>query len=213
MRIDEQFGRRGGGPSFADNERISQMKQDIQQQKSIIKKQKQDIQKIDKDIQKKDKEIEGKDTLLVAAEGEINQLEDLNEIVNGQNKYLKDQNKKSAVSVSEVTSKVKAFANEVFWPNKMIDNFAPFKNVEHLTMREKANQWVEQQNIIRQDYISRLDNIQSEVDLEIENTLNYGNKILNYKKLTRATIFLIKIAILTIIIFIGWYMVKMIRER
>ena len=126
---------------------------------------------------------------------------------------LNIQNKKDGKAMIFLDSKIDKVGKDIFLPNKMIDNFAPFKNVEHLTMREKANQWVEQQNIIRRDYISRLDNIQSEVDLEIENTLNNGNKLLNYKRFTRATIFLIKVAILTIIIFIGWYIVKMIRER
>ena len=93
------------------------------------------------------------------------------------------------------------------------DNFAPFKNVEHLTMRDKANMWVEQQNIIRRDYISRLDNIQSEVDLDIEDTLNNVNKLSNYKTLVLITLFIIKTVILVILLFIGWFAIKMIRER
>lgn len=144
---------------------------------------------------------------------QIDRTEEEKQQAQKKSRETQEEMDKQAENVANITDNANAVASEVFWPNKMIDNFAPFKNVEHLTMREKANQWVEQQNIIRRDYISRLDNIQSEVDLEIENTLNNGNKLLNYKRFTRATIFLIKVAILTIIIFIGWYMVKMIRER
>ena len=144
---------------------------------------------------------------------QIDRTEEAKQRAQRQQRETQEEMDKQAENVANINDFANSVANEVFWPNKMIDNFAPFKNVEHLTIREKANQWVEQQNVIRKDYISRLDNIQSEVDLEIENTLNNGNKLLNYKRFTRATIFLIKVAILTIIIFIGWYMVKMIRER
>lgn len=165
----------------------------------ITKKFEADIATKDEDI----KVLEERNATLVTEKNSLqSRLDELNA-----------QNEEDTKAVAGLTKKTDNVGEDVFLPNKMIDNFAPFKNVEHLTMREKANQWVEQQNIIRRDYISRLDNIQSEVDLEIEDTLNNVNKLSNYKTLVLITLYIIKTVILVILLFIGWFAIKMIRER
>ena len=195
---------------FGDIHRIPQMKRDIEQQKHTINKQSEEIKEQKTEITKNRKEISNKnqtiDRMDVVIDNKTQTIDVMDGTIRSAEKQLKKNEEDSQKNLKNTKEMIKKYVN----PSPK-ENFSG--TVEHMGITEKTQNWIDLQKLIRDDYINHLDKIQSDIDLEIETALNNGATLINYKRFTRATIFLIKIAILTIIIFIGWYIVKMVRER
>ena len=84
---------------------------------------------------------------------------------------------------------------------------------EHLTLAQDAKIWVDQQREVRKDYIKNLGDLQTEADTKINNILNNTKSIQTYIMILYFVKLLVKVAILSIIGFLFYFIIKILRSK
>ena len=132
-----------------------------------------------------------------------------------ENKNLKNKNDSLKVG-SEGQAKLISKLGDLFKPSAG-EEFVPFATVEHLqeqkTILDNANKWVEEQKLIRSDYMGNINDLLSQADTGIQDIYSKAKRIDDYKVRLYLTHIAIRVVLVGIIVFLAGFGIKIIIEK
>lgn len=129
--------------------------------------------------------------------------------------YWRNSHEQEQKRVDELVAEAKAAEKAL---NAGLDHIGDVEELfngtrEHLTLAQDAKIWVDQQREVRKDYIKNLGDLQTEADTKINNILNNTKSIQTYIMILYFVKLLVKVAILSIIGFLFYFIIKILRSK